>query len=338
MFAHMETAIQLAVRWAQGTWDVAAQMAPYLLFGFAAAGVLHVAIPTTWVARHLGGGGWPPVVKAALVGVPLPLCSCGVIPVATSLRRQGASRGAVAAFLMSTPQTGVDSILVTWGLLGPVIAIVRPIAAFLSGVLVGLVVGFKPAPPPDPGEASSNAPPSTQPPRWQRALRHGLITLPRDIGRELIVGLVIAGLFGAIIPPNLFADRIPAGWPSMLLMLAVGIPIYVCSTASVPIALGLIRAGISPGAAMVFLITGPATNAATLTTLGRILGPRSTVAYLASLVLTALATGAVLDLWVLPAFPDAAPACHAVEITTVHRVLAMVLLGLLVAGWRHRKT
>ncbi len=335
----MDAVIQLAIRWLQGTWDVAAQMAPYLLFGFAAAGVLHVAIPTAWVARHLGGGGWRPIVKAALVGVPLPLCSCGVIPVATSLRRQGASRGAVAAFLMSTPQTGADSILVTWGLLGPVIAIVRPIAAFLSGVLVGLAVGSKPVTPPDPDDGPSNgSSPTPQPPRWLRALRHGFVTLPRDIGRELIVGLVIAGLLGALVPPNLFADRIPAGWPAMLLMLAVGIPIYVCSTASVPIALGLIRAGISPGAAMVFLITGPATNAATLTTLGRILGPRSTAIYLAVLVVTALATGAALDLWVLPAFPDAAPACHAAEITTAQRALAIVLLALLVAGWRRRKT
>ncbi len=312
-------------------------MAPFLLFGFAMAGILHVVLPTPWVVRHLGGTGWRPIVKAALIGVPLPLCSCGVVPVALSLRRQGASRGAVAAFLMSTPQTGADSILVTWGLLGPVIAIVRPIAAFVSGLLVGGAVGFDSAPAPESEAAqTATAAPSVRP-AWQRALRHGFCTLPSDIGRELLVGLLIAGLLTAIVPPNLFTDRIPAGWPAMLLMLAVGIPIYVCSTASVPIALGLIRAGISPGAAMVFLITGPATNAATLTTLGRILGRRSTVVYLASLIATALVTGAALDFWVLPAFPEGHPACHAAEITLAQRLLAIVLIALLAQGWRRRR-
>lgn len=332
----MNLVLPLANRWLTSAWDLTAQMAPYLLFGFAVAGILHIVLPTAWVARHLGGTGWRPIVNAALIGVPLPLCSCGVVPVALSLRRQGASRGAVAAFLMSTPQTGADSILVTWGLLGPVVAIVRPIAAFVSGLMVGFAVGHKPARSELGGpHQKSTAAPSL--PRWRRVLHHGFVTLPADIGRELIVGLAIAGILGAIVPPNLFADRIPHGWPSMLLMLAVGIPIYVCSTASVPIALGLIRAGISPGAAMVFLITGPATNAATLAALSQILGRRSTVVYLGCLVVTALLTGSLLDLWLLPAFPDAAPLCHTPEISGVHRILAVGLLVLLIAGWRRRR-
>ncbi|MCX7817612.1 MAG: permease [Kiritimatiellae bacterium] len=334
----MISLLHLLQRWVVATWDVTAQMAPYLLFGFGVAGLLHVLLPTSWVARHLGGDGWRAVAKASLIGVPLPLCSCGVVPVALSLRRQGASRGAVAAFLMSTPQTGADSILVTWGLLGPVIAVVRPIAAFLSGLLVGFAVGCGPAGNGVAAEAAEAGGVAAVPrPRWQRALRHGFVTLPADIGRELLAGLAIAGLLGAIVPSNLFADRIPAGWPAMLLMLAVGIPIYVCSTASVPIALGLIRAGISPGAAMVFLITGPATNAATLTALGRILGGRSTAVYLGCLALTALLTGAVLDVWVLPAFPEAAPLCHTPEISAAQHGAAAVLLGLLTANWRRRK-
>lgn len=316
-------------------WGVTARMAPYLLFGFAVAGLLYVLLPADWVARHLGDRGWRPPLKAALFGIPLPLCSCGVVPVAMSLRRQGASRGATAAFLMSTPQTGVDSMLVTYGLLGPVIAAIRPLAALVSGVLCGWTVDVLSTERdagmgggPDSGRSRSATP------WWQRAVRHGFITLPGDIGRELLVGLLIAGALGALIPPDFFRQHVPPGWPSYGLMLAVGIPMYVCSTASVPIAMGLIQAGISPGAAMVFLITGPATNAATLSALRRILGRGATGAYLACLTATALATGGVLDRWLLPAFPDAAPVCHIEGPAPGGHAAAAVLLVVLALGWR----
>jgi len=318
-------------RAAAGAWSVAAQMAPYLLFGFAVAGLLHLWLPATWVARHLGGRGAMQALKAALLGVPLPLCSCSVIPVALSIRREGAGRGATAAFLMSTPQTGVDSFFVTYGLLGPAFALIRPVVAFVSGALCGLAVdrfttgGERPAP------AASTAPAPALP-GWRRALRHGFGTLPSDVGNELMIGLGIAGLIGALVPASYLADKLPAGIPGMLLMMAVGIPMYVCSTASVPIALGLMQAGVSPGAALVFLITGPATNAATLGALGRMLGPRAGAVYLVCLAASALLAGLAVDLWVIPAFPAAAPSCHVEPASWMGHAAAVLLLAVLIGA------
>ena len=328
----MDSIAQLLASVFVSAWSVTARMAPYLLFGFAVAGVLHVLLPSAWVARFLGGRGFAPSVKAALFGVPLPLCSCSVIPVAASLRRQGAGRGATAAFLMSTPQTGVDSILVTYGLLGPVFAVVRPVVAFVSGALCGIAVDRLSSG----GELPSPIP-TTAPARvasgWRRAVKHGFGTLPSDIGRELVLGLAVAGLIGALVPANFLADKIPPGLPGMALMMLVGIPMYVCSTASVPIALGLVQAGVSPGAALVFLITGPATNAATLGTLGRLLGPRAGGIYLACLVATALAAGVITDFWLMPAFPQAAPVCHPDSVSVGEHISAVALFVLLAGGW-----
>lgn len=318
-------------------WTVAAQMAPYLLFGFAVAGLLHVWIPAAWVARNLGGRGWAASVRASLFGVPLPLCSCGVIPVAASIRRQGAGRGATAAFLMSTPQTGVDSILVTYGLLGPAFAVIRPLVAFLSGALCGVAID-RWTTGGDPVESLPPVAPAPTAPWWRRAIRHGFGVLPADIGRELILGVAIAGLVGALIPPSYLSDKMPTGLPGMLIMVGVGVPMYVCSTASVPIALALIQAGISPGLALVFLITGPATNAAAIAALGKLLGRRAGLVYLASLVITALAAGMLTDAWLIPSFPGAAPVCHVEAPSVWSHAAAVALLAVLIAAWlrRHR--
>ncbi len=291
------------------TWNVAAVMSPYLLLGFLAAGALFVLIPRSWVVTHLGGRGWRPSLKAALFGVPLPLCSCGVIPVTASLRQHGAGRGPTAAFLMSTPQTGVDSIVATYGLLGPVFALVRPLVAFLSGALCGVLVDhWAPDRSPLPPAADEPAAAAIRAPAWKRMARFGLLTLPGDLRRPLLLGLLISGLLGALVPPQFLAGRFDSPWLQMLAMLLLGIPLYVCSTASIPIAIGLMHSGISAGAALVFLITGPATNAAALTTLWRILGRRAARIYLAVLAGTALLAGALLDRWVLP--DNGAHVCH----------------------------
>lgn len=280
---------------------VLGEMAPYLLFGFFAAGVLSVFISAETVEKHLGGRGLGPVLKAAFWGVPLPLCSCSVIPVATSLRRHGAGRGATTAFLLSTPQTGVDSILVTYGLLGPVFAIFRPLAAFVTGLVGGALVNAlgngNGAGGGDQAEACHDecCAHKEQPGRFVRALYYGFVTLPRDIGKELIIGLLIAGLITALVPQDFFAEAIGPGLLQMLLMMAVGIPIYVCATASVPIAAALILKGVSPGAAFVFLMTGPATNAATIATIRKILGTRSAAIYLLTVAGMALVWGVLLD-------------------------------------------
>ena len=225
--------------------------------------------------------------KAAVFGIPLPLCSCGVIPVAASMRRHGASRAAVAAFLLSTPQTGMDSIAATYALLGPIVAVFRPVAALATGVLGGAMVlllggsngrqAAEEAPPPCEEECCRGH--HTQPALF-RAVRYGLVTLPRDVAFSLLLGIVLAGTLSVLaqanhpLQANLHA-YLGGGVVSILLLMAAGVPIYVCATASVPIAAGFMHMGASPGAALAFLISGPATNLATFTTVWKLLGARA---------------------------------------------------------------
>ncbi len=294
----------------QGFWMVLGEMSPYLLFGFAVAGVLSVFLSARWVERHLGGRGLGQVVKASAFGVPLPLCSCGVIPVSASLRKQGAGRGAVTSFLISTPQTGVDSILVTYSLLGPVYAIFRPLLALISGIVGGLVAGLTggreagnapvPACQGDSCESTEPVQSSAKGPRWLQAIRYGFIDLPRDIAPTLLLGLVISAAITALVPADFFAGSLGTGWTGMAVMLLLAVPVYVCATASVPIAAALVLKGASPGAALVFLMTGPATNAATLATIWKVMGPRTVAAYLGSMLVCAFAGGFLLDA-ILPA-------------------------------------
>jgi uncharacterized membrane protein YraQ (UPF0718 family)/copper chaperone CopZ len=328
-------------------WLVLAQMAPYLLFGFFMAGLLSTLISPETVERHLGGRGFLPIFKAALFGVPLPLCSCGVIPVAASLRRHGASRGATVAFLISTPATGVDSILVTYSLLGPVFAVFRPLWELVSGVIGGVLVmsGVRQDDAVDgpavectgeccnPGGSVGN--------RFVRALRYGFATLPRDIGRALLVGLAVAALISALVPDNFFADAVGRGWVQVLLLMVVGIPVYVCATASVPVAAALIlHAGVSPGAALAFLITGPATNAATVAAVWKTMGRRTAVIYLLTIAITAFGAGTLLD-WIFDvtqidprASMQRAEHVHAASSWEfwLNNVSAVALLGILAAA------
>ena len=300
------------------------QMAPYLLLGFAVAGALSVWVSPEWVERRLGGHGLWPVLKASLFGVPLPLCSCGVIPVAASLRRHGASRAATTAFLLSTPQTGVDSIAVTYALLGPVFAVFRPIAAFLTGLFGGaLVRAF--------GE--KNGATSTQEQKQpcchsccegkhesgklSRAWRHGFVALPKDIALPLLVGILIAGALATFVPANSLATYVGGGALSILIMMAAGVPVYVCATASVPIALGFMHLGASPGAALAFLIAGPATNAVTVATTWKVLGRRTALIYLFTVAAGAFACGLLLDQFMLVAH-DALPQLAAHQHATPH--------------------
>lgn len=291
-------------------WLVTVQMAPYLLFGFLMAGILSVLISRDYVRRHLGGSGWLGSLKAALVGVPMPICSCGVIPLAASLRKHGASRGATASFLASTPQTGIDSLMVTYALLGWVFAVFRAVVAFASGIICGTAVEAV-----SPKEVQSDAPcedeccqPNLEP-IAKRMLKYGFISLPRDIAKAMVLGIVISGAISGLIPDNFFADKLGDSPVAMLLMLLIGIPLYVCSSASVPIALAFIKAGLSPGAALVFLITGPATNAATLTTLWQIIGKKQLVVFLAVLAACALATGLLMNQF-SPTLGVAEQVCH----------------------------
>ena len=318
-------------------WTVTGQMAPYLLFGFFAAGCLSVLLSPEFVERHLGRGRFMSIFKAALFGVPLPLCSCGVIPVGASLRRHGAGRGATTAFLISTPQTGVDSILVTYSLLGPVFAVFRPLAALISGLFGGVVVAAFdvknhsqmsetfPS-----GEASGVGKKSRG--KIIRIFTYAFSALPQDLAKSLIMGLVIAGLLSAFIPRDFFArGLLGKGIIPMLVMMVVGIPIYVCATASVPVAASLVLSGLSPGAALVFLMTGPATNAATITTIWKFMGRRTAILYLATVALSALGAGLLLDGFVDSRWSIQPPDhVHATGMTVFQTISALVLLGVLV--------
>ena len=272
-------------------------LAPYLLLGFLVAGILHVLLPRDTVVNHLGGRGILPVIKAALFGVPLPLCSCGVIPVATSLRKEGASRASVLSFLVSTPTTGVDSILATYSLMGPLFAVFRPITALLMGIGLGgislLTAGHE------------NVAPASGTPRGQTSMarnikeiaEYAFLELPGDIGRWVVIGVLAGGFLSAVIPGNLFARYLGNPLISFPLMIIVAVPLYVCATGSIPIAAALIAKGLNPGAALAFLIAGPATNTVTITVVGKMLGRRSLVTYLVSIILMALGAGLAFDLF-----------------------------------------
>ena len=309
-------------------------MSPFLLFGFLVAGLLSVLVRPETVERHLGGRGFWQVFKAAVFGVPLPLCSCGVIPVAASLRRHGASAGATTSFLISTPQTGVDSIMVTLSLLGPVFAIFRPVVAFLSGLLGGILVnlfGYDKAASVEKqavctaeccgGDGGSGG--------ILRVFKYGFVTLPKDINKALIIGIVVAGGISAAIPDNYLSGVLGGGIVSMLIMMAVGIPTYVCATASVPIAAALIMKGVSPGAALVFLMTGPATNAATITTVWKIMGKRIAFIYLLTIAVSGLAAGLVLDFVLKGSAAHEMAHSHWMLPGYVSTICAAVLLGVL---------
>lgn len=285
-------------------WATLSEMSPYLLFGFLIAGLLSVWINARVVERQLGGSGFWQVFKASLFGVPLPLCSCGVIPVSMSLHKHGASKGATVSFLLSTPQTGVDSILVTYSLMGPVFAIFRPVAALITGLVGGTVINAiekhdMTASEQHEKKCTDECCSHENRKNWLvRAMKHGFVTLPTDIGRAMLIGILIAALISAIVPEDFFAGALAVsggGIIAMLVMMVLGIPVYVCATASVPIAVALIAKGLNPGAALVFLMTGPATNAASLSTLASQLGWRTAIVYLLTVAGCALAGGIILD-------------------------------------------
>jgi uncharacterized membrane protein YraQ (UPF0718 family)/copper chaperone CopZ len=285
------------------------EMGIYLLFGFGVAGVLQQMLRRETVAKHLGDESMGAVLRATLFGIPLPLCSCGVVPVALSLKRQGASRSATTAFLIATPQTGVDSILVTYAFLGPIFAVIRPLAALFNGVLGGVLVTlFDKRPekiPLSPTSAACDIATGTELPvptileRVWGAFRYGYLDFPREIVKWLCIGVVLAGVLSYWLPPNLLEHHLGHGLTPMLLAMAIGIPLYICSTASVPVAAVLIAKGLSPGAALVLLMTGPATNAASITVISRALGRRTTTIFLASIAFSSLLCGSLLDAFLL---------------------------------------
>ena len=282
------------------TWDIMMEMSPYLLLGFFLAGLLSVIVRQELIERWLGKKSFGSVIKASILGVPLPLCSCGVIPVTSSLYQRGASKGATTSFLTSTPQTGVDSILATTGLIGPFFAWFRVAVALVSGTIAGLIVDFfeKESSKPQSDAIEITEAPKASPKEKIRAIFvYGFYTLPQDIGKTLILGIVLAGLLGALLPENWGESYLSNPWLTYVAVTLIAIPLYVCSTGSIPIAFALLASGVSPGAALVFLIAGPATNVATITTLYKMLGRRTIVIYLVSIIGISWLSGWLLDLY-----------------------------------------
>ena len=334
----MEAVVSIIVK----SWDVMAIMAPYLLLGFFVAGVLSAFVPVSFIEKHLGKRGIWQIVKASLLGVPIPLCSCSVIPVTASLRRHGATKGAAISFLTSTPQTGVDSIAATWGLLGPLFAVFRMAVAFITGVICGAAVEAL-TPPADESadECSDDDCPTCNRKsgvnKWKQVFVYGFGTLPRDIGRALLIGIIVSGLLGALVPDDFFTRYLHSEWLSMLAVMALGIPLYVCSTGSIPVALAMIGMGLSPGAALVFMITGPATNAATIATVLQTMGRRTMMIYLVTLAGCSLAAGWLLNRILTAQVITEQVHHHAAEAGRFEQICAFILVGLLISAVLPRK-
>lgn len=383
------------------SWKLFVETAPYLIFGLGVAGILNILVPDQKIVDYLGAsaGKVRSVINASLAGLPLPLCSCGVIPAAMSIRKRGANRGATLSFLISTPETGVDSIAVTYALLDPLMAVFRPLAALMTAILAGLADNFLIGEDEETKsskkqknsgkktgvfaastligssvhedscsshscscnnladsnnrkiesvtvvKALESKPPETKPleidselenarkltlvnqnfqkdttscgckscgceetefhkngkhkdsrkNRLIKGLKYAYIELLAEISKWLLVGILLAGIISYAVPESLIQNYLGGGFRSMLVMLVVGIPLYICATASTPLAASLIAKGMSPGTAFVFLLAGPATNAATITMVARFLGKRSAALYLAMISICAIGAGFLLD-------------------------------------------
>lgn len=298
------------------------EMAPYLLLGFLFAGILKVFVPQRFIDGYLGNPNTKSVVYASLLGVPLPLCSCGVIPTGVSIHKNGASKGATVSFLISTPQTGIDSILATFALLGLPFAILRPVVALVTGIFGGVLTNRF-------GESNSrmnnkivndtscltdscgcesdcgcetdthcgceSEATGKKYSKLYMMLKYAFVDFLQDISKWLIIGLLLAAALSALVPDNFFEQFVGNQWLEMLVVLVIALPLYVCATGSIPIAAVLMMKGLSPGAALVFLMAGPATNLATITVLRNTLGKRSMWTYLISIIVGAIVFGAVIN-------------------------------------------
>lgn len=281
------------------------QMSPYILLGFLLAGIMHAFVPKGIYRKYLGGNSLAAVFYGALLGVPLPLCSCGVIPTAMSLRKEGASKGATVSFLIATPQTGVDSIIATYSLMGLPFALLRPLVALITALCGGLMVnvwddkGNGGSDVRSAGDSSCRCSSHAFVQKLKDAFSYAFVGMIQDIGKWLMFGLLIAGLITIFVPDSFFALFSDNTLFSMLLVLAFAIPMYLCATGSIPIAVALMMKGLSPGAALVLLMAGPAVNMASVLVINKVLGRRTLVLYLSSIIVGSMLFGLGVD-YLLP--------------------------------------
>ena len=270
------------------------EISPYLILGFLVSGFLYIFTSKEMVANNLGKPGFSSVSKASLFGVPMPLCSCGVIPVATSMHKRGASKGATLSFLISTPQTGIDSILLTLNQMGLQFAIIRPIVALITGVIGGLI-GERLTHNEKKEVVKQNQTNTKK--TYVDGIKYAFITLPADIIKPLMKGIIISGLIAILIPNDFFASYNFTGLSAMLIIAIASVPIYVCATASVPVAMSLMAKGLEPGAAFVFLMAGPATNAATISVILNSLGKKIVISYVSVIFISSILFGSLINLF-----------------------------------------
>ena len=269
-------------------------MAPYLMLGFIISGLLYIITSKEIISKNIGNPGLMSIIKAAILGVPMPLCSCGVIPVTTSLYKRGSTKGAALSFLISTPQTGVDSIFITYSMMGLPFAIIRPIIALITGIIGGIFTeifieqDFK---------SQSKINHSHDKKTIIDGLKYAFITLPQDISSPLIQGIFVSGLISILVPSDFFISYNLTGPIAMLVIALSSIPIYVCATASVPIAMTLISKGLDPGAALVFLMAGPATNIATINVIMKTMGKKLVNIYVITIFVSSMFFGTLVNLF-----------------------------------------
>jgi uncharacterized membrane protein YraQ (UPF0718 family)/regulator of protease activity HflC (stomatin/prohibitin superfamily) len=309
------------------------QSSIFILFGLLFSGIMHEFIPMKLITKNLGQNGIKGIYWATLLGAPLPLCSCSVLPAAATLRKKGASKPATASFIVSVPETGVDSVIVSYGLLGPVMAIYRPIAAITSAIAAGLACAFLTRDEKDEepltSEDEKKLAELTQhqhhhhdhghdhdhhhhdhdrddlseskniglKEKSKGVFKYGFGPMLDDIAFWIVVGLIITGIMLALVPNNFFSfgDGFLASLLAMFVMVLISVPLYTCASMSTPVAAGLIVSGLSPGAALVYLLTGPATSIATINIVSKMLGYRVMWAYLSSIIIVAIFFGLTLD-------------------------------------------
>lgn len=271
------------------------EMSPYLLLGFLFAGILQVFFPKRILVRYMGHSNARSSLNASMLGIPMPLCSCGVLPTGISLFRNGASRGSTNSFLISTPQTGVDSILVTYSMLGLPFALIRPLVALATGFIGGILTNILVREKKHEDGATEAINDSDTKPSVKRMLQYAFVEFLQDISKWLVIGLLLAALISVALPDDFFAAYVGLGFVGMLVILIASMPLYVCATASVPLAAVLLMKGLSPGAVLVFLMAGPATNVASLTVLWKSLGKATTLVYLGTIITGAILFGLLID-------------------------------------------
>ena len=331
--------MELPVKFFQSFWDLANDMAIYILFGVLFAGVLKQIIPTGFVSRHLGHDSIGSVLKSSLFGIPLPLCSCSVIPFATTLKKEGASSGSVLSFLISTPITGVDSILATYGFFGWVFTIYRVVTSFVIAITAGVLQNLFGSEVKEAAQeeeecgscccgSACESEKEAQKFSIKRVFEYAIFDIFADFAKPLFWGLVIGALITTFLPDDLMEYLGGAQWAVYGLILLVSMPMYICATASLPIAAGLIAAGISPGAAMVLLSAGPATNSVTMGVVAATLGKRALGIYLATIGVFSLLFGYLFDLYFGEVVTKESVS-HAEHFGFFHMAAAIVMLGMM---------